>query len=608
MKFIKWLLLAVVALFIVLALYLTVIFDPNDFKPQIVDAVKKQTGRDLLINQDLSWTFFPAIGISLGDITLSNPQGFEHSTMVSVDGIVAEVALLPLLSKEVDIAQLNLDGLTVNLDTYKDGRSSFDGLTSTKNKQADDAASEQAPANVQLSRLNIGGVAITNSQINLYDEASGKVQVFSLDELNLGVFSLGQLADLSYKFSASMPDVKLVSEGAGQLTVSEDLKQISLSDFAVNNTIKGAGIPNKAMTVDLMTQVTVNTQDKQVALMLERLAIDSITASGKFDIHYGTAVPNVIASLAFDDINLDNLLPKSEAGEVTEATQAAETKQQEPDLAGLKAVNLALDLSIKSIVVNNLTTNNWLMKLVLKEGVLDVKQLSAELYQGTLTSSARLDGRQAVANYRFDSKISGVKVRPLLTAAADVDLLAGTANFSIAGNGQSLISDNIKRNLIAKGQFSVTDGALYGVNIPQMLRDAKAKLSGDLNATSTGEKKTDFTSLTGSFSLAKGVFNNPDLAMASPLIRLSGKGDANIITQALDYKLTTSVVGSLEGQGGNERDALHGVEIPFAITGTMTEPEFKLDTAALFDAKLKQETDKVKDKLKDELFKKLGGF
>ncbi|GIU02853.1 AsmA family protein [Shewanella algidipiscicola] len=608
MKFIKWLLLAVVTLFIALALYLTVIFDPNDFKPQIVDAVKKQTGRDLLINQDLSWTFFPAIGISLGDITLSNPQGFEHSTMVSVDGIVAEVALLPLLSKEVDIAQLNLDGLTVNLDTYKDGRSSFDGLTSTKNKQADDAVNEQAPANVQLSRLNIGGIAITNTQINLYDEASGKVQVFSLDELNLGVFSLGQLADLSYKFSASMPDVKLVSEGIGQLTVSEDLKQISLSDFAISNTIKGEGIPNQAMTVDLRTQVTVNTQDQRVALMLERLAIDSITASGKFDIHYGAAVPNVIASLAFDDINLDNLLPKSETAEATEATQATETKQEEPDLTGLKAVNLALDLSIKSIVVNNLTTNNWLMKLVLKEGVLDVKQLSAELYQGTLTSSARLDGRQAVANYRFDSKISGVKVLPLLTDAAEVDLLAGTANFNITGNGQSLISDNIKRNLMAKGQFSVTDGALYGVNIPQMLRDAKAKLSGDLNATSTGEKKTDFTSLTGSFSLAKGVFNNPDLAMASPLIRLGGQGDANIITQALDYKLTTSVVGSLEGQGGNERDALYGVEIPFAITGTMSEPEFKLDTAALFDAKLKQETDKAKDKLKDELLKKLGGF
>ncbi|MGS0726494.1 AsmA family protein, partial [Shewanella sp. 0m-11] len=118
------------------------------------------------------------------------------------------------------------------------------------------------------------------------------------------------------------------------------------------------------------------------------------------------------------------------------------------------------------------------------------------------------------------------------------------------------------------------------------------------------EQKTDFTSMTGSFNIANGVITNPDLDMASPLIRLKGKGTANILNEALDYKLTTSVVGSLEGQGGDKRDALYGVEIPFLITGTMSEPKFALDTKALLDSKLKDET----NKLKDSLFKKFGGL
>jgi AsmA protein len=192
--------------------------------------------------------------------------------------------------------------------------------------------------------------------------------------------------------------------------------------------------------------------------------------------------------------------------------------------------------------------------------------------------------------------------------AADIDLVAGTANFSVKGKGRSLITDKLKKNLAAKGQFEIADGALYGVNIPQMIRDAKAKLSGSLSSTEKSEQKTDFTSLAGSFSVVNGVVSNPDLLMASPLIRLAGAGTANIITEALDYSLTASVVGSLEGQGGGERDALHGIEIPFAITGTFAEPKFALDTAALFDAKLKQETDKVKDKVKDSILKRLGGF
>ncbi|KEK28146.1 asmA protein [Shewanella xiamenensis] len=58
MKFIKWFLAILVTLIVAVALYLTVFFDPNDFKPEVVNAVKKQTGRELVITDDLSWTFF----------------------------------------------------------------------------------------------------------------------------------------------------------------------------------------------------------------------------------------------------------------------------------------------------------------------------------------------------------------------------------------------------------------------------------------------------------------------------------------------------------------------------------------------------------------------
>ena len=609
MKFIKWLLIVVVSLFILLFAYLTLIFDPNDFKPQIVDAVKKQTGRELQINQDLSWTFFPSIGISLGDITLSNPNGFKNPTMVSVKGIVAEVALLPLFSKEVEISQLNLDGSTVNLDTYKNGRSSFDGLDGSQAAKPDtETKTTQGSSSIQLSSLNIGGVAITNTQINMFDELTGKSQSFTLDEFRLGEFSLGQLAEFSYKFSASLPEMQLISEGTGQLKVSTELDQIAINDFVITNNIKGEAIPNKEMAISLTTQVQIDNKIKQLGAQLDSLSVDDIKATGKIDVNYASQVPNVMASLNFADINLDKFLPKSEESKGKSAEVPSKEQPQEPDLSGLKAVNLKLDLTAKSIAANNIKTSNWVMNLALKDGVLDLSKLSTELYEGKLLTSARLDGRKKVASYQFDTSVNGVQIRPLLTDAAEVDLLAGSTQFSITGSGNSLIPDNIKKNLLAKGQFEVADGAIHGVNIPQMIRDAKAKLGGDLNATSTGEKKTDFTSLTGSFSMSKGVVTNPDLAMASPLIRLGGKGNVNLLSEVLDYALTTSVVGSLEGQGGGERDALYGIEIPFAISGTMSEPKFALDTAALFDAKLKQETDKAKDKLKDELLKKLGGF
>jgi len=44
MKVIKWLVISILAVGICAVLYLTVFFNVNDFKPQIVDAVKQHTG------------------------------------------------------------------------------------------------------------------------------------------------------------------------------------------------------------------------------------------------------------------------------------------------------------------------------------------------------------------------------------------------------------------------------------------------------------------------------------------------------------------------------------------------------------------------------------
>lgn len=65
MKLIKWFLAILVTLALLVTLYLTVFFDPNDFKPEIVNAVKKQTGRELVIADDLSWTFFLRLALTL---------------------------------------------------------------------------------------------------------------------------------------------------------------------------------------------------------------------------------------------------------------------------------------------------------------------------------------------------------------------------------------------------------------------------------------------------------------------------------------------------------------------------------------------------------------
>ncbi|MDO6774171.1 AsmA family protein [Shewanella sp. 3_MG-2023] len=603
MKALKWLLAIVASVILLLVIYLTVFFDPNSFKPQIVDAVKKQTGRDFVISQDLSWSFFPTLGINLGGISLSNPENFSPSTLVEVNQAVASVALMPLLSQQVEIAQLSLDGLTMNIVTKKDGSTSFDGLGGAASPETTTASEPASSANtLKLQSLQIGGVSITNTTINVIDEAAETKQIFSLNSLTLGEFSLGNAADFAYEFTAQMPDMMLASSGNGQLTISEDLTQVIMADLTINTDVTGEAIPNKSVSSQLITDINVALDAKKLDVAIKQLSAMDISATGDVSVNYGATIPKINLQLDVGDIDVDKLLPPSETEAKAEDTEqvAASKPAVEPDLSALKTIDLTLGMTVKSIKVANLLTQNWVMKAKVKDGVADLTQFSANLYEGSIKATAQLDGRQKVPSYRFDETLTGVQFRPLLKDAADIDLISGAANFKISGSGKSLIPDNLKKNLLAQGNFEIADGSLYGVNIPQMIRSAQDKLKGDLSAKNTEELKTDFTSLTGSFSLKNAVATNPDLAMASPLIRLSGNGSANIDNETVDYKLTTSVVGSLAGQGGE--DALAGVDIPLTITGSMKDPKFGIDTSALLDSKLKDETDKLKGKL----FKKLG--
>ncbi|MGL4712725.1 MAG: AsmA family protein, partial [Shewanella sp.] len=379
----------------------------------------------------------------------------------------------------------------------------------------------------------------------------------------------------------TMPDMTVSSEAKGELKLSRDFKQLVINGLKIDTVVEGETIPNKKLetSVSLATQIALDKQ--QLSVDIAQLSAASITAAGKVTVNYGTKIPQINADILIGDIDLDTLLPKTEA--TAEQASAANTQAVEPDLSALKQLDVKFKLAVKSIKVANLSTQNWLMDVGIKNGVLDLTKLNADLYQGQLLVNAQVDARQAVASYQFDKKITGVHIRPLLKDAADVDLLAGTANFDMKGKGKSLIPEQLKKNLLVNGHFDINDGALYGVNIAQMIRSAQAKLKGDLSPDTQEERKTDFSSLTGRFSLENGIATNPDLAMSSPLLRLDGKGTANILTEALDYRLTASLVSTLKGQGGRDKDALAGIDIPLAITGTFQKPEYALDTKSLLN-------------------------
>ncbi len=609
MKTIKRFLISLLAVILCVALYLTFFFDLNDYKPELVNLVKEKTGRELTLDKDIKWTVYPSLGIEIERLALTAPQGFKDK-MLTVNKAVAEVSFLPLLSKEVEIKRLNFDGIHLNLVTKKDGRSSLDGLSgkSGSNKPSSDSARDTGASDKKLlNSLHINGISISDVSVKSFDEKSGVTNSFHIKKLRLDDFDLAKDSRLSFEMSANVAKNKIKSEGNGLVNISRDLSKFALKTLAVKTNIEGKTLPNGSIKNKINLDGSVNTKNKTASLKLNSFDMDSISSSGRADVNFGKPVPFIKAALNIGAVNLSDF--KTDNGNVNgESTSATKNQTKsagkEPDLTALKNLNADISLTVKAINYDKIKTSNWNLTASLNHGKLKVKEFSGYLYNGKLVSTASLSEKNKTPDYQFSSELSGVQIQPLLKDAIDSDVLAGATFFSLNGHGTSLNPDQFLKSLTVQGVVEFTDGAIYGVNIPLMIRNAKAKLKGK-PAEEVKEKKTDFTRLGTDFKIAKGIVKLSKTDMASPLLRLEGIGDADLVKKTVDYSLQTEIVASLKGQK-SEKDELSGLKIPLKITGKFSDPKFSIDTKALLDNKINKEKEKLKDKLKDKLFKKFG--
>jgi len=199
----------------------------------------------------------------------------------------------------------------------------------------------------------------------------------------------------------------------------------------------------------------------------------------------------------------------------------------------------------------------------------------------------------------MNETLAAVQVGPLLKDLTGKDSLTGRtqASANLVTSGQT--PEDFKKTLNGKVSFAFTEGAVKGFNLAAMIRKAQARINGQPPPAETGPNQTDFSEITGTASVTNGIVRNRDLMAKSPLLRVEGTGDIDLPQESLDYLVTAKVVGSLKGQGGKELTDVKGVPIPIQLSGTFTEPKYKIR----LDKALKASAEK---KVKKKLDKKLG--
>jgi AsmA protein len=192
------LVIAVCAALVVTAFML---FDAEKIKFALVDTVEQKTGRRLTIEGLPELAIWPRLGMRLGAVSLTEKSSDE--LFAGVERASVSIAVLPLLSGELQADALEVSGLRARVVRYADGSFNFSDLVAAAGQQdgapprsgaPGSSAGKSSPA--PPMRFVIAGVRIAGQELRWKDEASGQqlaLTDFLLDSGRLGLGASGEL-------------------------------------------------------------------------------------------------------------------------------------------------------------------------------------------------------------------------------------------------------------------------------------------------------------------------------------------------------------------------------------------------------------------------------
>ena len=185
------------------------LIDGNRFKPLVIEGFEAATGRQIIIDGDLSLKLIPSPALSVRDVSLANIPGGQAENFLELESLDLRLELFPLLSGDYKITSLVLVGGNINLERDASGIANWEALFA-----ADDDGEEEAGA------VALDSFILKDTTISYTDLRTGRAEIFSEIDAELTVTSLsgplegeGELIyrDVAVEFSISTGEF---SEGA----------------------------------------------------------------------------------------------------------------------------------------------------------------------------------------------------------------------------------------------------------------------------------------------------------------------------------------------------------------------------------------------------------
>ncbi|HEY8094534.1 MAG TPA: AsmA family protein, partial [Methylobacter sp.] len=260
-------------------------------------------------------------------------------------------------------------------------------------------------------------------------------------------------------------------------------------------------------------------------------------------------------------------------------------------------------VSLGKLKANGLTMQDIHLNLNTKHGLISTQQSAKQFYQGSYTGDLSMDAQGDKSTLAVNEKIDHVQIEPLLKDYNGVARMSGIVDASAQLQGQGHKTNELKSSLNGQLSFLFKDGVVKGFNLQKIIDEGKALIKAPALPKEYTNDQTLFSEMSGTATITNGLIQNNDLVAKSSKLRVDGKGNLNLNSEALDYKVDAKLLDS----DATEPDQVKGA-VAINIAGTLSKPSYTIDIASLLTDKNKAKIDKLINKLDKKLGPGLGNL
>ena len=342
LKYGLWSVGAVMALGAAVIAYIALTFDPNAYKPRIIQAVKESKQRTLKLDGDITLHFFPSIGVSLSKVSLSEFQSEQE--FVSVDNASVSLKLLPLLARQLVVDEVAVSGVRAQFVKYKNGKTNLDDLLGKETAPA------PAPAPVPASEasapmlFDIASVQLDKTELSYRDEASGAR--YSVRELSL---KTGRIAngipgkiEFAAHFQSSKPSLDITAQIKTMLTF--DLEKSRFQVQGLDLQAGGSALDFTDLIVKASGDASAQPATEEFSMKQFALSASGMKEKNKFDARLDA--PNL--NLTRDKFSGDGIALNAKLdGALGDIVATLSLPGIEGNASAFKVGSMALDVEVK---------------------------------------------------------------------------------------------------------------------------------------------------------------------------------------------------------------------------------------------------------------------